>query len=374
MDFLIRTYQYPLVAFLPFGIILLQYFGKIEFPFKLPGGLVSVIAGTILAWMSGLWGKPMMNFDALKNSFGSLGFYYPVPAVSDLLSVFTMENMKLYASVIIPMGLFNVIGSLQNIESAEAAGDKFDTRNSLLINGSGTILGAFFGSPFPTTIYIGHPGWKGLGARSGYSVLNGVFITIICTFGLMSFLQTLIPIEAGMAIILWIGIVIGSQAFESSPMRHAPAIITGLFPALAGWAALIIQSVFNYANGRLSEVLKAEGVTKSYSIALSEAPLDAPFLPYTLGGILSLSQGFLLLSMIWASIIVFIIDKDLKKASYWCISGAILSALGIIHSFTLKGNAISNDFTFLSAGTFTSAYLLLGVLFFGMSYVKKNKT
>ena len=30
-----------------------------------------------------------------------------------------------YLAVIIPMGLFNLVGSPQNIESAEAAGDKY---------------------------------------------------------------------------------------------------------------------------------------------------------------------------------------------------------------------------------------------------------
>ena len=59
------------------------------------------------------------------------------------------------------MGLFNVLGSLQNIESAEAAGDPYETRRSLTINGFGSVAAALFGSAFPTTIYIGHPGLEG---------------------------------------------------------------------------------------------------------------------------------------------------------------------------------------------------------------------
>ena len=76
------------------------------------------------------------------------------------------------------MGLFNVLGSLQNIESAEAAGDSYPTMPCA--GGERHRLGraAAFGSCFPTTIYIGHPGWKELGARSGYSVLNGVFFAV----------------------------------------------------------------------------------------------------------------------------------------------------------------------------------------------------
>ncbi len=74
-----------------------------------------------------------------------------------------------WIGVIIPMGLFNVLGSMQNIESAAAAGDDYPLRNSLIINGAGTVVAAVLGSCFPTTIYIGHPSWKAVGGRLGYS-------------------------------------------------------------------------------------------------------------------------------------------------------------------------------------------------------------
>ncbi len=248
-----------------------------------------------------------------------------------------------------------------------------DTRSSLLVNGAGTILGSFFGSPFPTTIYIGHPGWKALGARTGYSVLNGIFMTILCLFGLMSVVQALVPIEAGMAIILWIGIIIGAQCFETSPMRHAPAIILGLFPALAGWGMLLVQSVFNFANGELGKVLAKENITTAYSITMENVPPDLEFLPYSLSGILALSQGFLLVSMIWASICAFIIDRNFRTASYWCLTGSILSSVGIIHAYKLAGNAILNEYSFPTNVPFIIAYLLLAILLFGASLVKQNE-
>ena len=119
------------------------------------------------------------------------------------------------------MGLFNVIGSLQNIESAEAAGDSYPTQSSLAVNGIGTLAASLFGSCFPTTIYIGHPGWKAMGARAGYSILNGAFITLVCLTGSLSYIAWAVPIDAGMAIVLWIGIVIAAQAFQETPRQHA---------------------------------------------------------------------------------------------------------------------------------------------------------
>ncbi|HMV41360.1 MAG TPA: NCS2 family permease [Leptospiraceae bacterium] len=372
MEFMIKTYKHPLVAFLPFGIILLQYFGKFKYPFHIPGGFLSIAAGTSIAWLAGYWGEPMMKLDALKNSFSQAGIYFPNLSMTDLFDVFTLQNIKEYSSVILPMGLFNVIGSLQNIESAEASGDKFETRSSLAMNGVGTIIGSFFGSPFPTTIYIGHPGWKALGARAGYSVLNGIFMTILCLFGLMSVVQALVPIEAGMAIILWIGIIIGAQCFETSPTRHAPAIILGLFPALAGWGVLMIQSVFNFANGELAKILAKENITTKYSITMQSVSPGLEFLPYSLAGILSLSQGFLIISMIWASICAFIIDQKFRIASYWCLAGSVLSSTGIIHSYKLADNAILNEYSFPSNMEFIVAYFLLAVLLFSASLVSGN--
>ncbi|MCB1142672.1 MAG: NCS2 family permease [Leptospiraceae bacterium] len=373
MDFLIRTYQNPFVSFIPLGIILLQYFGKLRYPLNIPGGLLCVIAGSVIAWASDLWApKPMMNPEAVSGAISQIGFYFPVLSITDLFSVMNEENLKEYASIIIPMGITNVLGSLQNIESAEAAGDRFHTRNSLLVNGAGTVLGSFFGSPFPTTIYIGHPAWKAMGARTGYSILNGAVMTLIGTFGLMSLVSAIIPIEAGMAILLWIGIIIGAQAFESTPREHSPAIIFGLFPALAGWGVLMVQSMFNYANGKLGEILAKENITTSYAIQMQDVPPDLMFLPYSLSGLVALSQGFLLTSMIWGAICVHIIDRNFQKAAYWSFSASFLSAIGLIHAYKLAGNAILNNYEFPSSPQFTLAYILLGVFFYGFSFTNQK--
>jgi AGZA family xanthine/uracil permease-like MFS transporter len=218
MKFALEIYQRPLVAMLPLAIILITYFSRIGFPLGLPGGFVAVLLGTLCAWtLPGLLPEelagPAMSVDAVKLAWQARGFYVPRFAGEPLLHLLreighNPQEWAGYLSVIVPMGLFNVLGSLQNIESAEAAGDRFNTPASLGVNGLATIAAALFGSCFPTTIYIGHPGWKGLGARAGYSTLNGLVVTAICLTGTVDFISKLIPIEAGMAIVLWIGIII----------------------------------------------------------------------------------------------------------------------------------------------------------------------
>src|SRR4029078_5519560 len=138
----------------------------------------------------------MTDISPVRASIYKAALHVPVPVFGDLAAALGGGHLWPYFSVIVAMGLFNVLGSLQNIESGEAAGDPYQTRRSLTINGFGSIAAAVFGSAFPTTIYIGHPGWKALGARSGYSILQGGLRTIICLTGTLAWIAWAIPIDA----------------------------------------------------------------------------------------------------------------------------------------------------------------------------------
>ena len=102
------------------------------------------------------WGLRWLGFDYFKPLAAPYQFhlYFCTPAVSELFSFLTSPRGWKYLAVIFQMGLFNVIGSLQNLESAEAAGDRFETRPSLLANGLGSLCAAGLGSAFPTTILV----------------------------------------------------------------------------------------------------------------------------------------------------------------------------------------------------------------------------
>src|SRR5262249_33654052 len=212
---------------------LLVYFGKVRFRFGLPGGLVAVAVGTALAWATQTGISPPPDKGA--------ALHIPMPVAADLWDALRSGYLLKYLSVIIPMGLFTLLGSLQSIEAAEAAGDSYPTAPSLMANGLGTMAAAFFGSCFPTTIYIGHPGWKAMGARAASSILNAIFFTIVCLGGLLGHIAHAVPIDAGMAIVIWIGLVITAQAFQACPKEHAPAVVVGLLPGVAAWGVLLMK-------------------------------------------------------------------------------------------------------------------------------------
>lgn len=312
--FLFRTFASPLVAFLPFGVVLLTYFGRVRFPFGIPGGLVAVLLGTTLAYATGLahWDSA-----AVSAATAELGFRPPIPQLGSLLDGLRAGYFGLTLAVVVPMGLFNVVGSVQNLESASAAGDDYPTVPSLVANGVGTILGAAFGSPFPTTIYIGHPGWKALGARLGYSIINGVFFTVLGLSGAAALAATLIPIESGMAIVLWIGIVMVAQAYQATDKAHAPAVAVGLLPAIAAWGALMLKNGVRAAGGTFGPALIP---------ALAQGDIAAH-------GLFALESGFLLTSIVWAAATTYILERRFLVAAAWALAGAGLSAIGMIHGY-----------------------------------------
>jgi AGZA family xanthine/uracil permease-like MFS transporter len=262
-----------------------------------------------------------------------------------------------YFSVIFPMGIFNVVGSLQNIESAEAAGDRYRTFPSLMANGIGSVVAALFGSAFPTTIYIGHPGWKRLGARSGYSALNGMFISLLCLTGTIQGVLGFIPLESGIGILLYIGIVIVAQSFQETPKEHAPAVALGIVPALAGWGLLMVETGLRAAGKSLSEV----GLNRFSQDSLA------------IQGMISLERGFIFTSMILAAIGVALIERRFASAGTWSLAAALLSAFGIIHAYELTAGGITSRFGVMAAPEFFTGYLLLAALFFAIEWLAKKE-
>ncbi len=345
IGFLFRTYARPLIGLTTLAVILLVYFGRVRFRGGIPGGLVAVGLGTAIAWGMGV--APVGSLPS-----GGAGFFPPVPVLGDVLASLGRGDLIAYLSVIIPMGLFNVIGSLQNIESAEAAGDSYATRPSLAVNGIGTLAAALFGSCFPTTIYIGHPGWKAMGARAGYSVLNGVFFALVGLTGTLAYIAWAVPIDAGMAIVLWIGLVITAQAFQATPREHAPAVVVGLLPGVAAWGALMAK------NG-----LRAAGVGLPGGPPFAETLVPAFLASDTwIHGAFALEQGFIFTAMILAAATVAVLERRFRVAALWCLVGAALSAVGLMHSYiwTPADTVVS-----LTPGwPWVSGYLLMASIFY----------
>ena len=337
--FAFQIFERPLVAIVPLFIVLIGYFARVRFPGGIPSGLAAVIVGTILAWtIPYAVGPKMMSPHAVVDAAKMVQFHAPIWCRNEIVDVMR-GNPKLFwafLGVVVPMGLINAIGSLQNIESAEAAGDKFSTGACMAMNGVSTIGAGLFGSCVPTTIYIGHPGWKALGARCGYSILNGVFFTLAFTLGLGALITRVIPMEAGMAIVMWIGVVIAAQSYEAVPKEHYPAVAIGTFPAVAMMAVFLVPFILP-GTGATNGILP---MITAHNHALDTIRTDAwwPIGVYALAGA---NSGFVITCIIISAISASLIDRRFKAAAVWCIIGAAMTLLGFQHAYRIEPGQFS---------------------------------
>ena len=344
LGFLLRTYANPLVGLASLAVILLGYYARVKWP--LPTGLMALLIGMVLAWSSGLIDP---SASAWQQSLSTVTWHTPTLQLTTLWQA--RADLFPWLGVIVPMGLFNVIGSLQNLDSADAAGDHYGTRSCLLIDGVGTLAAAALGSCFPTTIYIGHSGFKDLGARSGYSWLNGVVMAAACFLGLFGLISILVPIDAGMAIVLYIGIAMTSQAFQATPSRHAPAVVLGILPGLAGWGSQLLKA--GLRTGGLGSDARPFNDAMITQLAAGDVWAAGAF---------ALEQGQIITSMLLAALLVFAIEKRFLAAAVCSGSASLLAWFGVLHAWRFStGDTVLN----LGWGTgqpWAIAYLLITVL------------
>src|SRR3546814_16445409 len=72
-----------------------------------------------------------------------------------------------------------------------------------------------------------------MGARSGYTVLTGLFIGLGGMLGYVSGLVELLPLAVLAPIIIYVALDLAVQAFSATPPRHAPPVVFAFLPAIA---------------------------------------------------------------------------------------------------------------------------------------------
>ena len=181
----------------------------------------------------------------MKSAFSNFGFSVPMPAVDHVFSGFEFLGIILVTAI--PFGIYDLVEAMDNVESAEAAGDDYPTTRVLTADGVVSLIGCLMGNPFINAVYIGHPGWKAMGGRIGYSAATGLMVIVLSWFGIIAVMLSLIPVVAISPILLYIGMLIGAQAFQKTPTEHAPAVVLALIPHLAAWCKTLMDGALGAA-------------------------------------------------------------------------------------------------------------------------------
>ena len=312
----LEMYMTPVIGIVCFAILLASWFGGVRYFKGMPAGLVAIAVGTLIAWGSTAVG---LNFGGMTTanlgaSLSTFGFSFPVPAIGHVFSGFEFLGIILVTAI--PFGIYDLVEAMDNVESAAAGGDNFPTTRVLTADGAVSLIGCLMGNPFINAVYIGHPGWKAIGGRLGYSAATGVIVLILSWFGILALLMALIPVVAISPILLYIGMLIGAQAFQETPHKHAPAVVLSLVPQVAAWGKLQIDNALGAAGTNAMAV----GLDKLGQVGVLYHGLEI------------LGSGAILVSLILAAVAACIIDRTYRKAAAFAAAGAVLTFFGFMHS------------------------------------------
>ena len=306
----LKVFADPAVGLVSLMIVLVGLVGRIRMPWGMPAALAAVLAGALVFWgrtaIDALWaGGAFAGGPALPE----LRLSIPWPTLAWLEAI---EDAVPYLALALPFAVATVIGGIDNTESAIAAGDEYRTRDILLTEAVATIVAGCCGGVVQNTPYIGHPAYKAMGARAGYTLATGLVIGGGAAVGLIALLVALLPEAAVAPILIFIGLEITAQAFLASPARHAVAVAVSFIPAVA--ALVLIQ-----ANALLA------AVGKSAADLSGDARL-------TFDSLLVLGNGFILTALFWGTGLAWIVDRRLHAAAATFGLAGIATLFGVIHS------------------------------------------
>lgn len=335
---LASIFEQPLVGFASLTIILWGLVGRFRLPFNIPAGLLALLVGTVVAFGIG---------EASISTEG-MGLYLPLPYFGDLvLGVqYLFANPELFL-ILVPVQIYNFIETMNNVESAEAAGDHYPVGLCQVTDGVGTMIGAVFGSPFPTTAYIGHPAYKRMGAHAGYAIGVGVVISGAAFFGLLAFLNNLIPTAAAAPVLVFVALSLITNTAQSVKPSHMAAVTIAMMPHVSSFLITKWGSLINALSATGVEGLPRLG-DPTLTAALTQQ--GAYF-----EGHLALSQGAIITGLVWGAIVASVIDGRFKNAGGFALAGAAMSSIGIVHSASLQ----MPDLSGVTAGYLISAAFLL---------------
>jgi AGZA family xanthine/uracil permease-like MFS transporter len=354
----LEMYMTPQIGLVCFAVILVSWFGGVKYPRGIPAGLVAIVVGMIIAWGSNLFGLGLggLSVKGLGDAFANFGFSLPIPAVNTVFSGF--EYLGVILVTAIPFGIYDLVEAMDNVESAEAAGDEYPTTRVLTADGIVSLIGCLMGNPFINAVYIGHPGWKAMGGRIGYSAATGVMVIVLSWLGIISVLLALVPVVAISPILLYIGMLMTAQAFQTTPLKHAPAIALAFTPHLAAWAKLLIDTMLN---STMTAATTVGGMTADKAAAVKAAAIAAlPQQGVLYKGLEVMGGGSILAGLVLGAVGVFVIERDFVKASAFALSGAVLTFFGFMHGESVGLNvtpAVALAYAVVAAGLFAVSKL-----------------
>ncbi len=296
----------PVAGLLSLGLVVYALAAGHRLPFGIPGAFAAVVVGTLAYYAVGLSGLG----PAIPAVSPTLALALPLPTLGFLDE---LGPALAYLPFAIPFGLLTVVGGINVTESARCAGDDYPTVQILLTEAVATLLAGLFGGVVQSTPYIGHPAYKRMGARAAYTLATGLAVGLGGFLGLVGWVVEVIPAAAVAPLLFFVGMEITVQAFKVTPQRHHAAVFLAFPPALAELVRIMLSTTL-FDPGLQGTWPTSPGAILNFEVACL------------------LGHGFILTSMLWASVAACISDGNMRRASAHLLVMAVLTFFGFMHS------------------------------------------
>jgi AGZA family xanthine/uracil permease-like MFS transporter len=301
----------PVVGLPVLMIVLVTLLARRGTTDAVPGAVLALGVGLVVVLVSILLGEWRgWSFLPLpETSLLGPGQVPPLPA-----EVWTMdwwgqvwESALVKLPVALPFALFTVVGGVECAESAAAAGDEYDQRGVLLVQGVASAAAGLLGGVVQTTPYFGHPAYKKMGAGWTYVVLGTLALALASYFGGFARVFEWVPGAVAFPVIVYVGLRTIAHSFEATPRRDYAAMALATVPVLA---YLVVISADELFRGRTPH---PDGVV-------------------LLQALRCLGNGFILTSLLWAAALTAALDGRPGRAVVVLLIAAGCSLVGLIHS------------------------------------------
>lgn len=299
-------------------IALLGLFAGYMFPGKIPPLVVAIVGGIVYALILG----------RIEPNFSGVGFFVPNPAnvFESLGNGFTV--VAPYLAVVIPVEIYNFIETMDNVASANAAGDNYSVREAQFADGACTMISALFGGCVPNTVWLGHPGLKKQKAGATFSWMGGVILGCAGIFGLFVFINSMIPAAICAITFLWCSVVMVAQSFKENHHKYFAAVVIAMLPAVGDYMFSQITGAVGLADIWTENI---NGLMQ-YGPEVTESLIGAGVM---WNGVPAIHSGAIVTGLLWGSAVAFIIDRRLDKTAWVFVIGAILAFFGFVNSAQL---------------------------------------
>ncbi|NVN90035.1 MAG: MFS transporter [Desulfuromonadales bacterium] len=343
----LKLFASPVVGFLSLGIVFISLLARFRLPLAIPGALAGILCGTLGHYLLSTFGLLPQGAALVPHAL-ELAIHLPLPTLEFLPG---MPRALGYLPLAIPFALATVVGGVDVTESAAVAGDDYNTRDILLVEGFATLLAGLCGGVIQSCPYIGHPAYKEMGGRSGYTIATALFVGLGAVLGYLSFFVGLLPEAAVAPILIFIGIEITAQAFEATPREHYRAVVISFIPVIA----CLISIEF----GQL-----LDGLGKSAADLAGD--LLQTYRTTTMMG-----NGFIVTALLWGAAFAHVLDHRPGRAALYLAICSLLTLCGVMHS-PLPSGAVFSPLTPPSPLVWhlATGYLVMALTFAALEFVR----